>query len=257
MPQPAILVATLGAEAQVVTLMLDALLQNGEAIQRVYVVHTDAAQEPIHSALKRLQDVFSIQRQYPSVQFLPHLLVGRHAALSDLISTEEIESAYSALYQLLRQQKLSGYRVHLCLAGGRKTMTVFAFAAAQVTLSAEDRVWHLVSSESLLQSKSMHSQHPDDAQLIPVPFISLSQLDHSDPNKASQFLNSLTVAERELTELLITRGLSNADLADELGKSPKTIANQLTSVYLKLKDHYLLESTPDRTLLMALIGRYS
>ena len=67
----------------------------------------------------------------------------------------------------------------------------------------------------------------------------------------------LTPAEREVTELLIREGLSNTALAERWGKSVKTVANQLSSVYVKLGCRFDLPETPDRTLLLVLLGSYS
>lgn len=253
----AVLVATLGAAPQVITLTLDALLERGEPLRRVYVVHTDATISPISSALNRLDATFNSGRYPANLHYAPFLLMGTAGPLPDVVSLSEIEAAYRALYQLLRQLKHSGLVVHLCLAGGRKTMTAFALAAAQVVLEPEDRVWHLTSSPNLVEGGAMHARHREDVQLIPIPLILPGRLHSDDGDKARAFLASLTEAERELTVLLVQGGLNNAELALALGKSPKTVANQLSSIYSKLRDHYSLETTPDRTLLMALVGRYS
>jgi DNA-binding NarL/FixJ family response regulator len=61
----------------------------------------------------------------------------------------------------------------------------------------------------------------------------------------------------EVAQLLISEGLSNAALAARLDKSPKTIANQLSSIYAKLGEYFGLPETPDRTSLLVLLGRFS
>lgn len=256
--QESVLIATLGAEPQVVTLTLDALLAQGEHITRVYVIHTDAAHNPIKSALAKLQQVFTRGTRYPStLLYMPHLLGSAAGALADITTPLDIETAYQVLYRLLRQQKQAGFKVHLSLAGGRKTMTTFALAAAQVALSVEDCVWHLVSPPELIASRAMHAPTPQAVQLIRVPLLSVGHIQSDDARKAETFLHSLSQAEREIVHLLIQGGLTNAQLAEQLGKSVKTVANQLSSIYSKLRNHYALTETPDRTTLMALIGRYS
>ena len=50
-----VFIATLGAEPQVVTLALDALLAESESISRVLVVHTAADRPPLSESLKVLQ----------------------------------------------------------------------------------------------------------------------------------------------------------------------------------------------------------
>lgn len=49
-----VLVATLGAEPQVVTLTLDALTARGVVINRVVIVHTNPQLPPIDDSLKAL-----------------------------------------------------------------------------------------------------------------------------------------------------------------------------------------------------------
>ena len=141
MPE-SILIATLGAEPQVVTLTLDALLARGEVINLVEVVHTDASQSPIFDALKALETVFIVEKFYgQAVRYQPISLRGAGGALQDLTSAAEIETAFHALYSLLRDHKRLHHRIHLCIAGGRKTTTVFAMAAARAVLDSEDHVW--------------------------------------------------------------------------------------------------------------------
>lgn len=254
-----VLVATLGAEPQVMTLALDALMADGARITRVVVVHTLADREPIRSSLERLHQEFVVNRFYGDrVLYIPHLLAGSAGPLVDVVTPEEIDSAFQNMYMLLRQFKHAGYSIHLCLAGGRKTMALFAMAAAQILFDAGDHVWHLVSDPALVASKELHAAHPNDVTLVPVPVARWGRIRPDDLSRARDFIeNALTPAEREVTMLLIREGLSNAALAERLGKSTKTIANQLSSVYSKLEEYFELEATPDRALLLVLLGGYS
>ncbi len=254
-----ILIATLGAAPQVVTLALDALLAAGAAVSRVIVVHTLPDREPIRSSLARLRREFLIARRYgEELLFVPHLLAGQSGPLLDLTTPREIDEAFQSLYTLLRQHKQAGRLIHLSIAGGRKTMALFAMAAAQILFDADDRVWHLSSRQDLMNTKALHTEDPEAAVLIPVPVAAWGHLHRDSASMAEYFLHHvLTPAEREVTELLIREGLSNMALAERLGKSPKTIANQLTSVYAKFGQYFNLSSPPDRALLLVFLGRYS
>ena len=254
-----IYVATLGAAPQVVTLALDALLARGEKVGRVVVVHTAPDREPVRSSLARLRRDFVLERRYGHrILFTPHTLAGSSGPLPDVTTPDEIDDAFHSLYTLLRQHKQAGRAIHLCIAGGRKTMTLFAMAAAQILFDAQDKVWHLVSSPEFVRSQALHAAHPEQMQLLPVPVVYWRRLPHDDNSRVRDFMvNVLTPAEREVTELLVREGLSNAALAEKLGKSPKTIANQLSSVYAKLGAHFGLSDAPDRTLLLVLLGNSS
>lgn len=249
-----ILVATLGSEPQVVTLTLDALTARGVVINRVVIVHTNPQLPPIDDSLKALHQVFVVERHYQGILYVPHPLTDSQEILSDVTTPHQIEAAFGSLYALLKHHKAVGNSIHLCIAGGRKTMTIFALSVAQAILTTQDAVWHLVSSSNMLQSKAMHANNPTDVQLVQVPFVNLSAENSASPQK---FLQTLTSAEREIVELLVREGLPNAILAQRLSKSPKTIANQLTGIYLKLQQHFGLSQPPDRATLLVLLGKSS
>ncbi len=255
----AILVATLGAEPQVVTLALDQLLYSEIDITRVIVVHTHPNQEPVRSSLAELHAELVVRGHYGNrLLYIPHLLAGPTGPLKDVITPVEIEDAFQSLYTLLRQHKQAGYAIHLCIAGGRKTMALFAMAAAQILFDTGDYVWHLVSNPALLHSKHFHAPDPNDVTLVSVPVARWGRMRPDEAWRAREFIETvLTPAEREVVILLIREGLSNATLADRLGKSVKTIANQLSSVYAKLEEYFGLNNTPDRALLLVLLGSYS
>lgn len=254
-----VFIATLGAEPQVVTLALDALLTAREPISRVIVVHTAASKPPVNTSLQALRSEF-VDRGYYGNQllFVPHTLATSLGPLADVTTAAEIEAAFQSFYTLLRQYKHAGCRIHLCIAGGRKTMALFAMAAAQIWFDTEDRVWHLVSAPDLVRQRNLHASSPDDVTLIPVPIAHWGRMSPDDRIRARDFIeNALTLAEREVATLLVREGLSNEALAQRLGKSPKTIANQLTSVYDKLRSYFNLAEQPDRSMLLVLLGSYS
>lgn len=246
-----ILIATLGAEAQVITLALDSLLGRGVTIQYVEVVHTHPEQEPIRSALIRLANEFQYFSGYHTIQYRTHCLLLRGQALSDVANSEQIDAAFRQFYWLLHQHKEQGRSIQLCLAGGRKTMSLFAQAAAQWVLDEQDAIWHLISSPELIASRQMHSEDLSQIQLVPIPHAFPSP-NHKD-SATQVFLTQLPPAERELALLLLNEGLSNAQLAQRLHKSTSTIANQLSNLYRKLEEHYHLPSSPDRAMFIALL----
>lgn len=255
----AVLIATLGTEPQVVTLVLDALLAAQEKITRVIVVHTDEQDPMIHKALVALKQEFLTNQYYGDyLLFIPHPLVGSSGPLEDFTTPEEIDFAFEEMYTLLRQQKYAGNKIHLSIAGGRKTMALFAMAAAQILLDPEDRVWHLVSDPDLIASRRLHTRNANEIVLVPVPIVFWRNFQPSDTSRVKEFIdNVLTPAEREIVMLLIQKGLSNSALANHLHKSVKTVANQLTAIYDKLGEYFNLTETPDRTLLLVLLGKNS
>jgi hypothetical protein len=121
-----------------------------------------------------------------------------------------MDDAFQSLYTLLRQHKQAGRKIHLSIAGGRKTMALFAMAAAQILLDAHDRLWHLTSPPELIATRALHADDPDMVTLIPIPLAHWGHLRHETHSRAEHFLHSvLTPAEREVAQLLISEGLSN------------------------------------------------
>lgn len=275
-----LLIATLGQEPQVVTLTLDALLEKGSTIDRVIVIHTDPEYVPVGKALEDLVYEFEVTGTYKGLVLFSHeVITGESGVLKDVATTQEIDEAYSWLYQFFRHHKRSGAHIDLCIAGGRKTLGLFAFSVAQLLFDQDDSVWHLVSDEDLRASRRFHKLPDDEVQLAHIPFIQWSNLPgdlrgeilgehvHDAMNKqlelkrqdsetkTTHFLNSLTPAEFDLFRLLVQTGGTNTQLAQKLHKSPKTIANQLANIYQKFRVFYEIpQDRIERSQLIAIFG---
>lgn len=274
------LIATLGSEAQVVTLTLDSLLARGARVTRVVVVHTAPDTEPIAASLARLRAAFAAPPYFPAIEFETVGLAGPAGPLKDVDSTAGSAAVFTTLYRLVRAEKLAGRPVHLSIAGGRKTMSVFGMAVAQMLFDEDDRLWHLVSQGRLLEEKRLHAEPGDTFSLIEIPVVlwsavspvltDLSQVD--DPFAAverqralrvqealeqarSFVLGALSPAERRAVEPLVRHGLSDAELAQRLSLSPKTVEKHLGEAYAKAGVHWGLEKV-SRTQLVALLNLY-
>lgn len=272
-------IATLGTEPQVVTAALDLLYRRGEPIHHVQVVHTLAAWDtPIGHSLLTLQK--AIPEDYKSkklhLTFHP-ILDSDGIPLPDLETEIASRAVFGLLYRLVRQEKLNGNRVHLSIAGGRKTMAVFGMAVAQLLFDKDDCLWHLYSGGDFLTSKRLHPQDADDVHLVPIPValwssvspILLDVAKIEDPfeafnrqriervreemRQAQDFLNHhLTRNEREVVQLLVGEMLGDEEIAQRLCKSRRTVEQQLRSVYRKAKEYYQIEEV-NRTHLIALL----
>lgn len=251
-----VLVATLGTEPQVVTLALDLLRAKGYPISEVAVVHT--AGRAVHSALSTLQREFSSQGGCP---WRAVAIQREEAAVADIACEADVAATLRTLYRVLLAEKRGGRLVHLSLAGGRKPMAVCAMVVAQLLFDQDDRVWHLLSPQWRPgDAQMLHPRPGDQVALVPIPVLRWSSVSpmltelavHDDPWEAIQaqraiqqeedrrrkrvFLEHwLTRAEREVVRWA-SRGLDNAAIARQLGKSEKTVANQLTKIYEKLHE---------------------
>lgn len=274
------LLATLGSEAQVVTLTLDALLQRGEAVRRAIIIHTAPETEPIAGALARLLAELRSPHYPDPLQIETLALTGPRGPLADVDSVDGAQAAFTTLYRAVRAEKLAGRRVHLSIAGGRKTMAVFGMAVAQLLFDTDDRLSHLVSQGALLAEKRMHADPGDEPHLIEIPvllwravspvLVELSDIE--DPfvaverqralrlqetlDEARAFvLGALSPAERRAVELLVRESLSDQELAARLALSPRTVEQHLRSAYRKAAAHWALPEV-NRIQLVRLLSLY-
>jgi CRISPR-associated Csx14 family protein len=277
--QDSILIATLGTEPQVVTATLDLLRDRGENISHLQVIHTQSnAPTSIQISINTLQD--ALRSAGIQFKFIP-LASANGIPLEDVDTPEASAAFFRLLYRLVRQAKEARKRVHLSIAGGRKTMAVFGMVTAQLLFEPDDCLWHLFSAGDFLTSKRLHPGPDDDVHLVAVPVILWSQVSPviselhrvDDPFVAierirslqlaeqveagrSFVFGSLTPAERRVVEMLVREGLSDQELAQQLNLSPRTVEQHLRSAYAKASDHWELEENPDRLQLASLLHLY-
>ncbi|MEA3337219.1 MAG: CRISPR-associated ring nuclease [Chloroflexota bacterium] len=273
------LICTLGAQPQVVTLSLDLLRGQGRWVDELIVIHTNPDHEPIFSSLESLKLELS-RRARPAAGFVT-VKDDSGLAIDDLSTASEAAAFLRALYRTVLQLKQAGVQVDLNLSGGRKSMSIYALVVAQLLFEEGDKVWYLLSSDAMRASGRMTLQPGDDATLLEIPVLRWSSVSPAatslgafdDPWDAIAFQQEhhlrgdlaarrvfvnqvLTPAERAVARLAATSGKDNDLLAAEMHKSPKTIANQLTSVYAKLHEFlgYRDDVPTDRAVLAAELG---
>lgn len=284
MTQGHYLLATLGGKPQVITTALDKLLAQSIPITKLILFHTASGSDRLRRALVDLRwEIDGASYYQPPIAFEPIPLQGADGPLQDVITPEDIEAGFRTIYRHMLQLKQQGIILHLCPAGGRKTMTLFSMAAAQLLFEEGDRFWHVVAGGEFLNSERLHPHPDDEAQLIQVPLLRWLNLSPAllhkeiaaDPYRAlrhsqqalqdaqhrrlGDFLSHwLSPAERQVAELVIREGLENRAVGERLGRSSSTVANQLTSVYAKLDEFLQLEpdARVNRHMLVATFATY-
>jgi len=273
-----VLIATLGTEPQVITRALDVLREKGYAIEKVIVVHTVA--EEVRQALGALAQEFSAPG---ACEYHPVAVVGEEGLVPDIATEADLAALLRTLYRVVLAEKRAGQLVHLCIAGGRKPMAVCGMVVAQLLFDEDDRVWHLLSQGWRPgEERVMHVQPTDRVWLVPVPVLRWSYVSpvltelalRQDPWEAIQVQRAirqeeewrrkkefvehyLTPAERKVARL-VCLGLDNAAIGRRLGKSEKTVANQLTAIYAKLHEWrgYRTDVPVSRAVLVAELAGY-
>lgn len=274
-----LMLATLGMEPQVVTLALDLLLAQGRKIVETRVIYTD--EEGVKEALAVLEKEFN-QGVYPGIILHAVPVKNDQGAIRDFQSREELKELLRTLYREVRQGRCRGWPLHLCLAGGRKVMSIFAMVTAQLLFGPEDQAWYLITEGWRPGAeRRLHATSEDNVKLIPIPVLrwreasallkTVSELDdpleivawherlnrYGHERRKEQFIRRyLTPAEREVVRLACL-GLDNATIAARLRKKEQTVANQLRSVYEKLREWLdFPESRVERSVLIAEFAPY-
>ena len=147
---PAVLIATLGTEPQVVTLSLVELARRGhlspdgnrQPASEVVVVHTAGQDPEIQAAIETLDEAFATNLRLRSYQYQRVLLQGTDGPLTDVATRVDVIVLSQTLHQLVRDYKERGYTVHLNIAGGRKPMAIYGMLAAQLWFDDNDRLWY-------------------------------------------------------------------------------------------------------------------
>jgi DNA-binding CsgD family transcriptional regulator len=253
---PSVLLATLGAEPQIIPLATSLLLAR-EPLAAVIVLHTAADLPPVATALPMLQAAFAGQAGWPPLRLDP-------LPLDDVLAPAELDLFAERLYTQLRGWAQQGARLHLLLAGGRKSMAMVGMSVAQLVLGPDDHVWYLHSSEDLRRSGRTAPADGDAVTLVPIPlprlavappaFLAalqsptragaLAALDARHGERLRHFLaHDLTAAERDVALLMARELLTVEQAAQQLNKSAKTVTNQLNSIYSKLESAFGL--SPD------------
>ena len=280
MPQnfESVLIVTLGSKAQIITLTLDLLRQQGDLPDEVIVVHTRRERFETAQALARLQA--DLPLTYPQITYRSLELCDEAGPLHDVTTPQEVDYAFRALYAKVRAAKLADRAVHLQIAGGRRTLTVFGMATAQLLFDENDRLWHLSSHPELEASGRLHAESGEWARLIPIPVVLWGRLSPvfeelstvSDPFEATErlrqyrlrerwdaartfVLGSLTGAEQRVAELLAREGLTDAEIAARLSISPRTVERHLSDIYLKAAVHWEVPGV-NRAQLITLLHLY-
>lgn len=277
LPPPEVLVATLGTEPQVVTLALDALMEKGFPINRVFVLHLNPSVPSLQVSLAKLKEeaaTYSV-----TFTFLP-IRDGEHFP-GDFLTEEDAGLFLRVLYRTIARLKRKQSRIHLSIAGGRKIMAALSMVVAQLLFDEDDHVWHLLSEGRLLTEKSMHPEDPSQVVLVPIPVLQWSLFPSTarelllwdDPYRAiarqrelrnrerfrllELFWEKLTPAEQGVAQALIRFGGTQEELAEKLQRSKKTVNNQLCSIYAKYREHFgLAEGVKVRDLLIRDLGMF-
>lgn len=263
--------ATLGQRPEAITVALDKLLpQHGYDV--VSIIHTDPLESGIRDALARLRLV--LEHDYPDL--LIDYFEVRDAdgnGLLDIENTASAQTYYRYLIETFISYREQRIPIHLLVAGGRKSMSIYATLAASLLFGVHDLVMTVLSPPNVIATREFHVDEVTsrEVHVVELPIQNSRLLPRSlaeqdidslldkrvDPRY--EFLQALSPRETALVEKLKQhRNIGNRGLAEVMGKSASTIDTQLTSIYSKLEAQFDLELDPKKkrqALLDVLDGR--
>ena len=243
-----VLLATLGTAPQVVTLVLDSLLQRGYKIDEVLVLHMSSRTPRVADAVKALEQEKAFYRK-AAIRFrLQVFRDDQELEVVDTLHAYQADAVRRVLFQELQALKRKRWRVHLSIAGGRKTMSAYGLVAAQMLFDADDRCWHLLSEDRVIADGRLHGVAGDDINLVEVPVLRWSDLSFdaytlarsSDPfalvqsaeaqfrqkrARLQEFQNRLSPSQRKIFHLMVHEGLEAPQIAARLGLAAKSVQN--------------------------------
>jgi CRISPR-associated protein (TIGR02584 family) len=291
--RPTVYIATLGNAPQVITLALDQLLPKHPFVE-VCVIHTDDTPDQelprmkfsnMHETIQQLDRQFQNLRprqegvgekvwtadyrlgsRYYQFAYRRVLIqreeqkpgqLATYTPVKDVETESNSQAAFRTIFRVVQRYKEQRAIIHFNLAGGRKSMSVFAMSAAQILFTPGDKLWHVVSQNQLMETRAMHDTADGESyRLVPIPFVSVSTLNpvlgmlisSNDPydivqaqenylhlmdlQRKEKFLRELDFDERQIL-LGVAQGLNNEEIGGRLKKrlSGKTVANKLTTIY--------------------------
>lgn len=267
-----VFLATLGQRPEAITMALDALLPRYHYVE-ARILHTDAEHSDIADAYTELMNV--LKSDYDGLKILGTALTYANGqALIDISDQHSAEAYYHALLEIVRQYRVQHKPIHLLVAGGRKAMSIYAALAAALLFGEHDRLWTIHSPKDMMQAGLFHvaAGMQDRVQIIQLPVrpsrllpgvLAGEDIQHllerSRTSPRQMFLQSLTEEESKVAEALHQHPYAgNDELGEILAKSPRTVENQLRTIYGKLFTYFDLNIEDKRkrqALLDVLAGR--
>lgn len=267
--KPAILVATLGGQPQVVTLAVDALLRQDINLIEVIVVYLSPSDERIRHALRKLETEFAGGfYQGAPITYRPVPVRGGRQILRDIHDEQDANVAWDVIHHLIAQLKMQQQTLHVCISGGRRILGLLTMSAAMLHFGHHDVLWHMYTPDALRRQTSegalMHLPPDSGFRLIRVPmmpwgsyFPALRQLarpvtpgedvlagpravlDMVEQRRCQAVIAALTDRQQDVLTVF-ANGLSPQEAAERLNITIKTVDSHKTVILAECRNAWSL-----------------
>lgn len=267
--KPAMMIATLGGQAQVITFALDALLARGVTISELIVLHLDDPAGRTRRALAQLSTEFTDDcYQGQRLRFRPFpIRIGREIMV-DIYDEVDSNAVWEVVHGLIADLKRGQHTLHVCISGGRRILGLLTMSAAMLHFGHQDTLWHMYTPDELRrQSRDGTMMHlPADCgfRLIRVPmmpwgsyFPVLRQLarpegdvadvlagprelmDAGERTRCASVLAQLT-GRQEAVLRAFAQGCSPQEVAERLHITLKTVDSHKTVILKECRNAWVL-----------------
>jgi CRISPR-associated protein Csx14 len=254
-----VLVATLGTSPQVVTLMIDELLKRGCNIGFVKVFHMSIMEPAVKPAVEALEKEKAHYKKKGIELDLHVIRDSDNLEIKDMQEEYQAQAVIQTLYSTLKEIKSrkSQSRVHLSLAGGRKSMAAYVLVTAMFLFDREDCCWHLWSKGEIATNGKLHAGKGDIVTAEQVPVLRLQDFPvdifttaSSDPltvqkemdenlsaryDRMKSLEQKLNEPEREVFRLMAGEGLKTSQIAKLLYIPEKGVLRHRTKILKTFK----------------------
>lgn len=249
--KPAVCIATVGGQPQLITYYLDGLLQEErERIEKLILLRLSPRNPRLQQAHSRLMVELRSGR-YPDFDIEWFTVTVNGFPLEDIRSTTEADAASTAIHRLIHRLKVEGHRLHVGVTGGRRMLGMVTMSTAMLNFDRNDRLWHMHTPDEFRKEAHggniMHIPEGIDFTLIEVPILPLGHyfaqlhgfggvtqqrfvLNHQEKERAERVINQLTRRQKEVLALL-ARGQSPSQAANTLQLTVATINTHKTVIF--------------------------
>ena len=268
------LVVTMGGQSQVVTFATDLLLDMGEVLDEVLVLHLSPEDPRVAKALTQLSQEFAgdfYAHKRVRCRFRRRLLQEPSGKpLQDVRTEEDAEAVWLDVRDVVRQLKEEGRAMHLVIAGGRRMIGFMALSAAMLLFGHTDRAWHMFTEPDFLKRARdgaiRHDPSGEHVRLIQIPMVpwgayfptlralsgvtpaeaisaQVRELDSMNIARCRQVWDRLTPRQREAL-LKFAEGLTPQEVAEALVITLKTVDSHKTPILDECRNAWALP--PDK-----------